>query len=101
MNEKILIIDDEADILLILENILTEEGYYVVCASGGDEALELFKSESVDLVITDMSMPKMDGLSVMRRLKKMDEDIEVIILTAFPILRMSFRLSGIKELMIT
>ena len=83
MNEKILIIDDEADILLILENILTEEGYYVVCASGGDEALELFKSESVDLVITDMSMPKMDGLSVMRRLKKMDEDIEVIILTAF------------------
>ena len=83
MNEKILIIDDEADILLILENILTEEGYYVMCASGGDEALELFKSESVDLVITDMSMPKMDGLSVMRRLKKMDEDIEVIILTAF------------------
>ena len=83
MNEKILIVDDELDILEMLGSFLTHEGFQVKSAPGGHAAIEIFKSEPFDLVITDMRMPGMDGLAVMRRLKEMDEDIEVIILTAF------------------
>jgi len=83
MNEKILIVDDELDILEMLGSFLTHEGFQVKAAPGGHAAIEIFKSEPFDLVITDMRMPGMDGLAVMRRLKEMDEDIEVIILTAF------------------
>ena len=83
MNEKILVVDDELDILELLGSFLTHEGFQVKTAPGGHAAIEIFKSEPFDLVITDMRMPGMDGLTVMRLLKEMDEDIEVIILTAF------------------
>jgi two-component system, cell cycle sensor histidine kinase and response regulator CckA len=83
MNEKILVIDDEPDILLTVESILTKEGYRVRSASGGAEAIEIFKSEPFGLVITDIRMPEMNGLEVLRRVKEMDEDVEVIIVTGF------------------
>ena len=83
MNEKILIVDDEWDILEMLSSFLMKEGFQVKIAPGGHEAIEIFRSEPFDVVITDMRMPGMDGLTVMRRLKEIDEDIEVIILTAF------------------
>jgi len=83
MNEKILVVDDELDILEMLSSFLAHEGFQVKTAPGGHAAIEIFKSEPFDLVITDMRMPGMDGLTVMRRLKEMDEDIEVIVLTAF------------------
>ncbi len=83
MNEKILVVDDELDILEMLSSFLAHEGFQVKTATGGHAAIEIFKSEPFDLVITDMRMPGMDGLAVMRQLKEIDEDIEVIILTAF------------------
>ncbi|OQY11063.1 MAG: hypothetical protein B6I30_07705, partial [Desulfobacteraceae bacterium 4572_187] len=83
MNEKILIIDDEADIRSLLSNILNQEGYRVKAASCGREGVTLFKSAPFDLVITDIRMPEMDGLEVIRQIRQMDEDIEVIILTKF------------------
>ena len=83
MNEKILVVDDELDILEMLSSFLTHEGFQVKTAPNGNAAIEVFKSEPFDLVISDMRMPGMDGLTVMRRLKEMDENIEVIILTAF------------------
>lgn len=82
-NEKILIIDDEPEILDVLSNLLTEEGYKVRTALGGEETIETFKSEPFGLVITDIRMPGIDGLEVMKRVKQLDEDIEVIILTGF------------------
>lgn len=83
MNEKILIINDEADIRSLLSNILNQEGYRVKAASCGREGVTLFKSAPFDLVITDIRMPEMDGLEVIRQIRQMDEDIEVIILTKF------------------
>lgn len=83
MNEKILVVDDELDILEMLSAFLTHEGFQVKTAPSGHAAIEIFNSEPFDLVISDMRMPGMDGLTVMRRLKEIDEDIEVIILTAF------------------
>jgi len=83
MNEKILIVDDEPDVLKILQNILSVEDYRVKSASGGKEAISLFQAESFDLVITDIRMPEMDGLEVMQRVKELDENIEVLILTGY------------------
>lgn len=83
MHEKLLIVDDELDILEMLSSFLAQEGFRVKTAPGGHEAIDIFKSEPFDVVITDMRMPGIDGLTVMRRLKEIDEDIEVIILTAF------------------
>ncbi|MBW1995172.1 MAG: response regulator, partial [Deltaproteobacteria bacterium] len=83
MTGKILIVDDELDILDMLSGFLKQEGFVVNTASSGEEAIRVFKSEPFDVVITDMRMPGMDGLMLMRRVKELDEDVEVIILTAF------------------
>lgn len=81
MNEKILIIDREPDILKHLETLLRKEGYQVRSASGGDEAVDAFKSEPFDLVLMDINMPVTRGLKVLRKMKELDEDIRVIVLT--------------------
>jgi DNA-binding NtrC family response regulator len=81
MNEKILIIDHELDIRKNLETILVKKGYHVRTASGGNEAIDIFKSESFALVITEVRMPKLNGLKLIRQFKELDEDIEIIVLT--------------------
>ena len=81
MNEKILIIDHEPDIRKNLETILVNKGYQVRSASRGDEAIGIFKSESFALVITEVRMPNLNGLKLIRQFKELDEDIEIIVLT--------------------
>ena len=83
MNEKILVVDDEQDILEALDGILTPQGFQVRRASSGIEAIEIFKSEPFDLVITDIRMPQMDGMEVLKQVKQLDESVEVIMLTSF------------------
>jgi len=81
MNEKILIIDDETEILELLSEVLQEEGYKVVKAVDGMEGLEVFQSETPDLVVTDIKMPRKDGLEVLKGIKGSGSDVDVIILT--------------------
>lgn len=81
MNEKILIIDREADIRKNLETLLRKNGYLVRSASRADEAIEALKSTSFDLVIMDIRIPDMNGLQLMKQVKDIDDDLEVIILT--------------------
>lgn len=83
MKEKILIIDDEKIIVEYLEILLEREEFSVRSALSGEAGLELFRSESFDLVITDIRMPGISGLEVVRQIKSLDEDMEVIILTGF------------------
>ena len=83
MNEKILIVDDEPEILETLIKILTAKGFRVRSASGGETAVQIFQSEPFDLVITDIRMPGLSGLEVMGQVKALDEYMEVIVLTGF------------------
>ncbi len=83
MKKKLLIIDDEPDILKTLEMTLKQEGYHVTTATGGEAALEIFRRQPFDLVITDMRMPGMDGMEVIRQVKALDPDVEVIVLTGY------------------
>lgn len=66
---KILVVDDEPDILEFLEYNLNKEGYQVFTASNGEEGLELAEKEKPDLIILDIMMPKMDGVEVCRTLR--------------------------------
>ena len=73
MKRKILCVDDEEDILNFLELVLSEKGYEVVTAAGGQEALTRAQMEHPDLVLLDIMMPQMDGWEVLKLLR-VDED---------------------------
>jgi len=84
MAEKILIIDDEPDMLKLLSMILKEKTPYEVYTTNNPmEAVELVKNGDFDLIITDLKMPGLDGLQLLEEVKKKDEDIPVIIITAY------------------
>jgi two-component system response regulator (stage 0 sporulation protein F) len=80
---SILVVDDEENAREGLSKILSKEGYRVETAANGKEAIDSLKSQRYDLVITDMRMPLMDGFEVLREIKKMDENIGVIMITAY------------------
>jgi DNA-binding response OmpR family regulator len=82
--EKILVVDDEEDILELVRYNLTRDGYNVLCAATGEEGLNTAKSKLPDLIILDLMLPGMDGLDVARGLKndKNTKNIPVIMLSA-------------------
>jgi DNA-binding response OmpR family regulator len=80
---KILVVDDEKNILKLYKAELEDEGYEVVMANSGKEAIELFRTENPDLVTLDIMMPDMDGIQVLRQLKQERPQVPVIMLTAY------------------
>ena len=80
--ETILVVDDEKNYLLVLSAILEDEGYEVLTANSGHEALEVQKSSDLDLILTDMKMPAMDGIELLENVKASDPDLPVIMMTA-------------------
>lgn len=78
---KILLIDDEEDILKVLSMSLRMDGYEVVTAAGGNEGVDLFKRTTPQIVLTDIKMPGMDGLQVLKQIKELAPHVEVIIIT--------------------
>ncbi|HCY83731.1 MAG TPA: histidine kinase [Desulfobacteraceae bacterium] len=78
---KILIVDDEQIIVRLLSMSLRSDGYDVVSANNGEEALAVLEKEAPDIVVTDIKMPVMDGLELLKRIKETDPDKEVIIVT--------------------
>jgi len=79
--ETILVVDDEASIRRILETRLSMIGYQVITACDGEEALELSRQRSPDLVVLDVMMPRLDGYAVCQELRK-DSDVPIVMLTA-------------------
>lgn len=86
---KILVIDDDESLRRVLEYNLAQEGYAVLTASSGEQGLDLLKKEGADLVVTDVRMPGMDGLQVLEGVRKVDPNVQVIILTAFGTIEMA------------
>ena len=82
--ERILVVEDEEDILELLTINLSREGYQVVCSSSGEEALKLFRKQVPDMVILDLMLPGMDGLDVARVFKNdpQHKEIPILMLTA-------------------
>jgi two-component system NtrC family response regulator len=80
--ETILIVDDEKNYRTILSALLEDEGFEVLTAPGGPEALEVHRSSDLDLILTDMKMPKMDGIELLESIKENDPDLPVIMMTA-------------------
>lgn len=80
---KIMVVDDEKNILMLYQSELEDEGYEVVAANSGKEALELFDKENPDLVTLDIMMPDIDGIQVLRQLKEKNPNVPVIMLTAY------------------
>jgi two-component system alkaline phosphatase synthesis response regulator PhoP len=82
--EKILVVDDEEDILELIRFNLVREGYKVLCAPSGEEAMNIGQSEIPDLMVLDLMLPGIDGLEVTRILKNdsRTKDIPIVMLTA-------------------
>jgi len=81
--ERILIVDDEPGIRKALSLLLKKEGYDIVTAGNGIDAMSIFNNTSVDLVISDLKMAPITGIELLMELKKMDSSVEVIMITAF------------------
>lgn len=84
MKYKILVVDDEENMLALLNRVLSKEGYQIVCAGSGEAGLKLAGEHHFELAIVDLSMPEMEGIEVLAKLKEIDGDIPVIMITAFP-----------------
>ena len=78
---SILVIDDDEVVLGVLTDLLELRGFQVLTAQEGKAGIEVFRNNRPDLVITDISMPQMDGLQVLRRVRDMDECVPVILVT--------------------
>ena len=79
MNNRILLVDDEETIRYVLRETLISEGYNVDIAEDAFQALEHFKQASYDLIITDIKMKGMNGIQLIREIKRNDLDLKIII----------------------
>jgi len=91
---KILCVDDDATLLLLYEEELSEEGYQVILAKDGKEALSKFVKEKPDLVVMDIRMPVMDGIEALGAMLGKNRQVPVILNTAFPQHRENFMTWG-------
>jgi len=84
MEDRILIVDDEEGICSILARRLTKEGYLCVTANNGKQALSHFYKDTFSLIISDIKMPEMDGIELLKRVKAINPRMMVIMVTAYP-----------------
>ena len=82
-DSTVLVVDDDAANRVTMERILAREGYQVVHAESGREAMQLLRSEGADLVLTDLKMPGMSGIDLLKAARKVDPDLEVVVMTAY------------------
>ncbi|NEU30433.1 response regulator [bacterium LRH843] len=81
--QKILVVDDQFGIRVLLCEVLQKEGYQMFDAENGVQALDIVEKEQPNLVLLDMKMPGMDGLEILKRIKKDNGHITVIMMTAY------------------
>ncbi|MEK6716173.1 MAG: response regulator [candidate division NC10 bacterium] len=79
---RILVVDDEPDAVELLQEFLTAKGYDVITASDGEEALRQVKEHRPHLILLDVRMPKLNGMEVLKRVREIDHEVGVIMVTA-------------------
>ncbi|MDP8263173.1 MAG: response regulator [Candidatus Ancaeobacter aquaticus] len=79
----VLLIDDEADFLFAIEAWMLSKGFRVSTATDGRKGIELFKKDKPHIVFVDVLMPEMDGVETLKEIRKLDEKVPVILITAF------------------
>jgi two-component system response regulator (stage 0 sporulation protein F) len=82
-HRKLLIVDDQNGIRMLLSEVFSSEGYQTFQAYNGNSAIEIVKQDVADLVLLDMKIPGMDGVEILKRIKKINPDIKVIMMTAY------------------
>ena len=82
--KKILVVDDESGIRFLLSEVLMNKGFDVSLASDGQESLDKLEEDHFDLVVTDINMPRLDGVAMLKRMKKTGRDEKIIIMTGNP-----------------
>jgi DNA-binding NtrC family response regulator len=82
--ERILVVDDSRVTLEVLERNLTSQGYQVFCASSVVDAIAVLEENPVDLVVTDMKMPRVSGLDLIRHVRGNFKDVEIMMITGYP-----------------
>ncbi len=82
-DQVILIVDDEEGVRDGLSELLKDEGYTVLCAEDGEEALKILRTTSIDLILTDMRMPGMSGIDLLKKVHEINDKLGVIILTGY------------------
>jgi DNA-binding response OmpR family regulator len=97
MKKKILVVDDEDDILHFLELVLQEKGYGVITASGGHEALTRAQIDKPDLVLLDIMMPQMDGWEVLKLLRVDEETSRIPVAMLSARIEAKDRVQGLQE----
>ena len=87
----VLVIDDDAHIRTAIGKFLIARGHTVIEAADGEKGVEVVESQAVDIVITDVKMPKMDGLEVLRQVQSVSPETEVIVITGVKEAENAFR----------
>ena len=87
--DTVLIVDDEKNYLVVLEALLSPEGYEIIASDIANDALQLIRETELDLVITDMKMPGTNGMTILEEAKKVDPDMPIIIMTAHGTIEMA------------
>ena len=82
MKSRVLVVDDDDAIRILVSRVFTRKGYDVVSASDGDEAIELLKRQSFALVVLDLMMPRTDGISVIKEIGRIGNQPAIIVMTA-------------------
>ena len=95
MGQRILVVDDDPSIAGLVADLLVNEGYEVQTAGDGEAALDVIARDPPDLIISDVTMPRRDGLSLLRTLRRRHVAIPIVLMTALPL---SARLTGVPIL---
>lgn len=83
MNKSLLLIDDDRNLLRVTSFQLEQAGYQVYCASAAAQGLEIFRQNSIDLILTDINMPDISGLELIKTVRQNDPDVPIIVITAY------------------
>jgi len=92
--QKVLIVDDEENVRKLYKVELEDEGYKVITAGNGEEAMQTLDEEKIDLVTLDIKMPGTDGIELLGKIRHFDRNIPIVVCSAYPSYKQDFHVWG-------